>query len=1814
MTQENNINQPLKGMNTDVAPDLLNSQDTYTDALNAKQESEDGNSIHLTNEPSTTLSTIIKDYKVIGFKRIEEYNRTIYFLTNPLTGSSEIGYIENNTNGCIDNIDFDKSEIIDCEPCNKNKDYKPIYGESVELSTKTCNEYKTIINANCLNFSINHPIHKVEYKITNKSIEIYWTDNYNPMRWLDLNKIPFIEGTANLDCNQIKVFPDFRVPVIKLLDILDNGSLKTGAYQFFVAYSNSKGEELSQYYAATNPVSIWENELSEDLVYDTNKSIQIEISELDTTFKFFNLAVAKTIGSITSFELVGIYDILRDTLPYLYTGNDKLPKVLTSADIYFRSPFYKKADTVSSQNNLLMWGNLQSDEKINYQSIANKIVLYWESNRVPYNQFEAYNKGTNTANYRSFLRDEVYALEFVPVLKSGKLGPRTHIPGPKGETSYFEQVTNLDAQNFKNNPCDEEEIVPRWKLYNTASKIGFSEEFSGNENNKCYIGPYEYGNFGYYESIRTYPNNKLLWGELAGLPIRHHKMPGVDISPIADSNPFYTDPIRSVNYEHAIYPLGIRVNYQNIIDAIQNSDLTQEQKDDIVGFQILRSTRTNNKSIIAKGLLYNVGQYERDGEKYFYPNYSYNDLQSDPFISKEQVTDHSGANDEFYNIPYYNENIVTSTDNFDTSTASQHEVEVIKSNGDSGSATIRIPFNIDCTTIPSPFPGLSTPCCGNGYTDIFLIFNKTSSTTTDLSISPMWGGDYGNTGPKYFASGVLNIIYPETPIRIKVNVKHDVSLITGNPSPDYVVTSFYFILQESKSSSTRRIQIVSNGDTIAGSTTIVDPSGPITFCSIVTQDVSIEREIISNEGDGITSVEDKNIYESNIKGNKKLTGFSDKDISAKRFVFFSPDTSFVNPSLGGFLKVESVKYGKAKAYLGRIEDEPKYTINTSLTTKYAITLALYSIITGGNSGGIGGLMGKILNFFGGGSNGVSQSYADFANTFTSALDMISKLVPFKQYGYQYLSVGDYNNERILTSEDEGNIIRNLDISSYLQPGMTTVNDIYPINNYQRESSVYLKTSENLPYPHEYSGVPLDNSKFTFRSYLLETGVDLEENERVYRDISSLYGSIKIDNIDQYGDIYSYRSMTTGPTIYLDYSQKNKRINTIFGGDTFINRFGLKRKLPFFLTNTVGQSNNTDIGYNELGNVGYPTYWLSTYPVEAIMSDRTQSRLNSVINSMDSIADLFKSFLTFGLSTSLPMLRFMFSFGEDVLKIMGKKNINFDKYKSQGISEEGAFYLFSYGIPYFFVESDVNVDYRQAGNNLDHNYYPNVGLDIPNFWLQEKNVSILKDNYYLYNRDFSKQNLENYFKELDRDFDPLSSNIDYHTTRVIYSQPSNLEELQNNWLVYKANDYYDFPLINGELVDLNPLEQGKVLARFNNSMAVYNAFIQLETDNKTAITGGGVLFSNPPLQYNNVATGYAGTQHKAFTTTKFGSFWIDAERGEILQLTNNGINEISKNGKRNWFKENSWFRIKKYFPDYNIDNNFKDVGMTLIWDNRFNRLIITKRDYIPKDENIFYNISDSNFYSNNKIISIEDERYFDNASWTIGYSPVTESWISYYSFIPNYYVEQQNYFQSGIQGGAIDSSVWNHLLTNKSYQIFYNKFYNFEIEAITKTDFNSKILSAINYRNEVLRYTNNYDWKYMKNITFNQCIIDNTRQTSGLLNLEVNDKNNLSKGLTEILTGNSISIPISQLDDIWRFNKFSDVTKDPDSINPLFIFNSSNAYKELNLDAIDYKKPFNMLKRERLKSDWFKIRLINSTHSRYKFIFKSLLTKEIKQIR
>ena len=1476
--EEGNVKQEFNNATTGLNLDQTLNQiqkGKLTYALNAAVENFDSNSVNYQNELGNEFCVKFPEsFVLIGHHFIVEQNKHIFYITNPLTGDSQIGYMENN----------------DCQ-------------------------YRVLVNSPCLNFNVNHPIHKTVHRITNCSTEIYWTDGVNPRRYLDINDIPKIlrSGsplcspiyTDDVDCNQLKLQPNFNIPILKVVDVVSGGNLIAGTYQFAIQYSDPSGNPFTSYYSVTNPTPIADEFVtSPNFNYPVGKSIIVNIGNLDVTgqFDYYNLAVIKTINAISSVDLVGTFFIDNTSNQLTYTGQSIIQ--LAIGDIFEKFPYYEIAQDLTAVQDILVWDQLTSIDRINYQDVANKIILQWESYRIP--ATENYADEINATNLRGYLRDEVYSFEIVFLLKNGKQTDGFHIPG-KVITTYEQLLPRIPAssEDFIGEPNPDTDDAPYWKIYNTASVSGFSPAYLPNES---YKGPYQYGEFSYWESVEEYPCNVDVWGELAGQKIRHHKFPDVNISPIYESKVFSTSSGMTMGND-AVYPIGVKIDPSQITSALNSSSLTREEREDIVGYKIVRGDRGVNKSIVAKGILRNVGKYARDEQSYYFPNYPYNDLNEDPFL--------------------------TTTNN-----AYQSECE---------------PFDIYITVIGSnptdgsPLTRLQYYDCNNNK----IVYKDYTELTTDQICS---------TQKPVIIIGEGDVGY----------ANYDVYIIDDGAFNNWEAQwddRFLGITTQTVYSNEIRIEVI---------------AGTVPVCI-----------------DNCNSLDDRDIVLSNqvradisCGGITLLNAFTDD--SKYRQVFNSPETSFGQPFLGNILKLESVMFGTGKAHFTEVKDNAKYKLLTVAAQKSALDSSAR--------------LGAITSEFN--ATAMFTAYQAYLTIYVNGITR-------KNYAYSFNSIADYNYG-VGIPDQQGVKQRKIDTIRYLIPGVQSVNDEFPINNWNRESSVYIKTEADtsaLPYPDRspnmvsgINSIVSERSRFT----ISEIGNCGSPGKEEPLQVVSYYGSVKNDVINQWGQIYSYETLDTG---YQYIFNSPNPSTTVFGGDTFISRFAFKTKLPFFIDNRVNAPDDSDIFYDEIGNVSYPRYWHSSRSILENYSIPEQGVMANIISYKAHNFDCSNEVSTEVIideSTSTTTTTSTTGNGEVTVS-------------TTATYYDGYFYLFAYGVPNFYCESSYNTDLRQAFNNREGDFWPHVSTSIPDDWLQENFVSIQNDNTYYYNTSFSKQNRENTFTHLPPDWENDLCFTNY-PFRTIYSdlQNTDADNRVNNWLIYRAVSYFDFPQNYGGLISLDGIQNRAILARFENKTLMYNNLLTIDTSNpQAAYIGNPSLFRGaPPIDFAETDLGYIGSQHKMLLKIPQGQVTIDSKRGQVFLIQGTQAIDLSGfgSGMNRFFTEHLPFEISKKFPEIDIDNHFKGIGLHGVHDPVYDRVIITKLDYAPKSDNILYDDVENKFYVNNPFknyIELSNLEYFCNVSWTVSYNINTKSWISFHSYIPNWYIAENNYFYSGINSCCED---------------------------------------------------------------------------------------------------------------------------------------------------------------------------------------------------
>ncbi len=938
-----------------------------------------------------------------------------------------------------------------------------------------------------------------------------------------------------------------------------------------------------------------------------------------------------------------------------------------------------------------------------------------------------------------------------------------------------------------------------------------------------------------------------------------------------------------------------------------------------------------------------------------------------------------------------------------------------------------------------------------------------------------------------------------------------------------------------------------------------------------------------------------------------------KEYRKDMFSFHSPDTSFSKPYLSASeLKVYSEVYGTSEGSFKYVYKHPQFkllseaaksTIDNLLSTLIAtnlLTNAAKTIKFGGTEGepfefSLGGgvptpgppaAASDALGATGAATSAISiAAYVANLAIYTAnvvaliyaakllkdqysekVINVVASMIPKRQFATQYDSHGFYSNYSINTGVD--NARRKVADAFYIGDNLQSYNE-YRINNLHRGKYVLVNTTREFDAPKI-----VDTSRNT------KTQLQTDLNTTVKSAISGYYGAIKSAFPSQYGQLESIKQVPVYTCVYQTQPDKTKVYSTdvLFGGDIYIGRYTEKNPFLFFHDWLYDQQDELLYDYRARMSVAYPRYWLENTDAKRLVTDGT-----TAFSHLD------------------------------------------DRHEVDSYVNRGHFYLFCNGVRDFFVESEVNLAYRDWDETPDKRHYdPDKYTDLTSMFRSD---IMKKGNYYKYDYSLSVSKLYNNYVSWGsmqpRSYDPKVAEqcYSYSPNRIMYSLPQEQEQMQDNWVRFLPNNYID---MSGRVTALKSVgHTGALIMLENESPIMIQGVDSLQTDAGIKITvGDGGLFNQPMRNIMNTDDEYqyGSCQSKyAIVGIPAGVFWVSQEQGKIFQYAGQ-YKEISRNGNKWWFAKYLPSQLLKAFPNFaHYDNPLIGVGCNMSYDNTNEILYITKKDYKPINKDLkydtingFYTLGEE-FIDNGVVkqtktaVTLGDPLHFENASWTMSYDVKNEQFISIHDWHPNFIIPARSSFLT-----VQDKGVWRHNSRTDLYCNFYGVDYPFEVEYVASTGVNVATVKNVEYILECFKYLNDGNDKFhLLDDNFDRALVYNSEQVSGYLDLNLKRKDDpISLLLYPMVQSDSIKINYSKEENKYRFNQFWDITKNRGEFvgNEVPMFNvSSNGYtRALNPKYVDYKKSEIERKKFRHYANRVFLRKIKSGST--KMLFKIISTK------
>lgn len=441
------------------------------------------------------------------------------------------------------------------------------------------------------------------------------------------------------------------------------------------------------------------------------------------------------------------------------------------------------------------------------------------------------------------------------------------------------------------------------------------------------------------------------------------------------------------------------------------------------------------------------------------------------------------------------------------------------------------------------------------------------------------------------------------------------------------------------------------------------------------------------------------------------------------------------------------------------------------------------------------------------------------------------------------------------------------------------------------------------------------------------------------------------------------------------------------------------------------------------------------------------------------------------------------------------------------------------VSYFVTESPKNLNYRYKDvSDIQSSFFSNSNLpktlnaNATNLFLGQ--TDLFQSPKYLYNSDYSTLNDTGINLS---PYNPFSISVTKFPNTIAASLIAGNESIAPSWKNFLASDRYTMPRNRGRIVNLQGVGNQKLYIHMENGLFLTKDRISLKTTAADVTLGSGNIFDVTPFEIVSIDQGYGGTQNKfGCVLTKAGYVFTDVSQGKIFIHTGESLQEISKNGLRQFWRDN--------IDPVIGDNPFQQNGVVINYDELYNRLLISFKKT-------------------------------DGTYITASYSPQLESWVSYHDYDPDVFIALRGNKVFSVKNRNGNAEFYRHNVGE------YGKYY--------QTDDSIYPLLA-----DVVHNNNPYQTKIFGSINWVTQVIDSTNATVPADTVDFITARSINKttGKVEIEQYvNSSEVYVANTrytETAWSFNKFRDL-----ALKPLTVPLTLDFYNNYNVNpaAVDSNK-------------------------------------------
>jgi len=483
----------------------------------------------------------------------------------------------------------------------------------------TRNTTLTLVYNNNINFTILHPIEALARYETAEIQKVYWTDNFNKVRFLNISDSnAFGTPIENLD-----LLPVIDHSVAVLQEITTGGSLITGVYQYAYRLRASSGGETSfsrlSRIIPINPypettTNYWEY-VGGDSEQTTGKAVQMKIENLDTDFDFVEIVALYKKDEFTEPTVTALFTEnipANGELTFTHTGSEQNAIELTVDEFRLATTTFTHAKTLAAKDNRLFVGNVRN-EAIDIGDYDTRAYGFDGAG-----SFSVDGVVRTSAQFGDVEETDDAINDDFDVYKFKDGGFLYGGTGPNISFEIKTRTLKADQKILFTDGSEYEGLPMRTVGANTTTDIDLSE---GRTYPQSAVFPDGMRNPHMFDLLRGYMRDEtyrfaIVFLDKQGNPGFANWIADVKIPPVFDSrrSVYGTDDYINGSFDgktirQASPDTSFSINYEMNIPYVEfDVTLTQDLKDKISGYTIVRVDRTDaDKTIVGQGLAFPIG-------------------------------------------------------------------------------------------------------------------------------------------------------------------------------------------------------------------------------------------------------------------------------------------------------------------------------------------------------------------------------------------------------------------------------------------------------------------------------------------------------------------------------------------------------------------------------------------------------------------------------------------------------------------------------------------------------------------------------------------------------------------------------------------------------------------------------------------------------------------------------------------------------------------------------------------------------------------------------------------------------------------------------------------------------------------------------------------------------------------------------------------------------------------------------------------------------------------------------------------------------